>query len=181
MTLFPQIHCATVRPPGGRPEFADLVVDLTSGRQTSRERLWEAWTVDGLADGRWALVVKMSPALNDGFAGLASLWPRLLSRGPRVGAANDLPIEPGLGPAPTVGELVLDAMAEVFENQVTGMWLIAETVSGALQAMRGRLSRTKRRPATPVAVVDRPASAADIVQRAVDEEAHRRFRFALIG
>lgn len=147
---FRQIHCATVRPPGGRTELADLVVDLTSGRLTSREQLWEAWTVDGLADGRWALVVKMSPALNDGSAGLASWWPRLFSRGPHLAVVDDLPVEPSLGPAPSAGELVLDALTELFENQVTGMWLAAATASGALQAVRGRLFGSKRDSAASV-------------------------------
>lgn len=146
-----QIHCATVRAPGGRLEFADLVADLTVGRLNSRERLWEAWTVDGLAGGRWALVVKMSPALNDGSAGVASLWPRLLSSGPHVGVADNLPIEPSLGPAPSVGELVIDAVTEIIEHQVTGMWLIAETVSGVLQAAHSRLFGTKRDRTAPAA------------------------------
>ena len=80
----PQIHCVTVRAPGGRRELADLIADLSTGQQESRNRLWEAWTIDGLAGGRWALAVKMSPALNDGAAGAASLWPRLLSTGPHA-------------------------------------------------------------------------------------------------
>lgn len=145
------IRSATVRAPGGRAEFAQLISDLTSGQQDCRERLWEAWTVDGLSGGRWALVVRMSPALNDRFAGLASLWPRLLSRAPHLGVASDLPIEPSLGTAPSVGELVLDTVTEMVENQVTGMWLIAETVYGALQTVRGRLFGPQRDPTAPAA------------------------------
>src|SRR6201988_7306 len=72
----PQIPCATVRPPGGRREFADLIADLSTERLGSRKRLWEAWSINGLAGGRWALAVKMSPAMNDGAAGAAALWPR---------------------------------------------------------------------------------------------------------
>jgi diacylglycerol O-acyltransferase len=139
----PQIHCATVRAPGGRREFADLIADLTTGQPDCRERLWEAWSINGLAGGRWALAVKMSPALNDRAAGAASVWPRLLSTGPRADLANGLPTEPSLGSAPSVGELVTDVVTEMVENYVTGVWLIAETVSGVLHAVRGRLLGTR--------------------------------------
>ncbi|MGB8390599.1 wax ester/triacylglycerol synthase domain-containing protein [Mycobacterium sp.] len=141
----PQIHCATVRAPGGRRELADLVADLSTGRHDCRNRLWEAWSINGLAGGRWALAVKMSPALNDGAAGAASLWPRLLSTGPHVDPAHGLPTEPSLGPAPSVGELVTDVVTQIVENHVTGMWLIAEAVSGVLQAVRSRLLGTHAR------------------------------------
>jgi WS/DGAT/MGAT family acyltransferase len=148
----PQIHCATVRAPGGRRELADLIADLGTGRQDRREQLWEAWSINGLAGGRWALAVKMSPALNDGAAGAASLWPRLLTAGPHAAPANNLPIEPSLGSAPSVGELITDVVSELVENQVTGMWLIAEMVSGVLGAVSSRLLRTRERiPMTPAA------------------------------
>ena len=138
----PQIHCATVRGPGGRRELADLIADLSTGQQECGNGLWEAWTINGLAGGRWALAVKMSPALNDGAAGAASLWPRLLSTGPHADLANSLPTEPSLGPAPSVAGLMTDLVTEIVENHITGMWLIAETVSGVLQAVRGRLFGT---------------------------------------
>jgi Wax ester synthase/diacylglycerol acyltransferase catalytic domain len=96
--------------------------------------------------------VKMSPVLNDGAAGAVSLWPRLLTTGPRTDLANSLPIEPSLGSAPSVGELVTDVVTEIVENHITGVWLIAETVSGLLQAVRGRLLRTRERgPMAPAA------------------------------
>ncbi len=147
-----QIHCAPVRPPGGLREFADLIADLSTRRLDCRKRLWEAWSIDGLKDGRLALAVKMSPALNDGAAGAASVWPRLLTTGPRADSANSLPTEPSLGPAPSLGELVSDVVTEIVENQVTGVWLIAEGVSGLLQAVRGRLLRAREGgPMTPAA------------------------------
>jgi diacylglycerol O-acyltransferase len=108
----PQIHSATVRAPGGERELADLVTNLITGQQQRRNRLWEAWSINGLAGGRWALAVKMSPALNDGAAGTASLWPRLLSAGPRTESANSLPTEASLGPSPSVAGLMTDVVTE---------------------------------------------------------------------
>ncbi|WP_407689191.1 wax ester/triacylglycerol synthase domain-containing protein [Mycobacterium sp. HUMS_1102779] len=146
-----QIHSATVRAPGGRSEFADLIATLSARIQDCPSRLWEAWSIDGLAGGRWALAVKMSPALGDGATGTASLWPRLLTAEPHASPANNLPIEPSLGSIPSTGDLITDAMTEIVENQVVGMWLIAETVSRVLQAVSGRLLRRRvGDPETPV-------------------------------
>lgn len=138
---FPQLHCATVRPPGGRRELADLVAALTL-RPSGRDRLWEAWSIDGLAEGKWALALRTSAALDDGAAGVASFWPRLLTRGPRAESARSLPTEATLGSAPSVGELVADLVMEVVENHLTGWWLTAEAASHALQAVSGRLFGT---------------------------------------
>lgn len=138
----PQVHRATLREPGDRRELAALISELTTGRHDGNEPLWEAWSINGLAAGRWALAVKMSPALNDGTAGATSLWPRLLSTEPQADPANNLPIEPSFGSKPSVGELVTDVIAEIVENQVTGAWLIAQTVSGLLQTLLVRLRGT---------------------------------------
>lgn len=148
----PQIHCATVRAPGGRREFADVIANLSAGRPARRERLWDAWSINGLAGGRWALAVRMSPALSDGPEGTASLWPRLLAKVPHADPPNAPAIEPSLGSTPSIGELATDLVTEIVENHVTGMWLIADTVSDVLQAVSSRLL-SRRLPAgmTPAA------------------------------
>ena len=130
----PQMHCATVPAPGGRREFADLIAGLTAGPLDRHKPLWEAWSINGLSGGRWALAVKMSPAISDGVAGVASVWPRILTIGPRDDSTSDLPAEPSLGKEPSIGELVTDTMPEIVENHVTGVWLIAGAVSGVLRA-----------------------------------------------
>ena len=135
----PQLHSATIHAPGGPREFADLIAQLSTRRQDCSKPLWEAWSINGLAGGRWALAVKISPALDDGAAGKTSMWPRLLSIGPHDDPAKNLRSEPSLGSAPSLGELVTDVVSEMVENHVTGVWLIAKTVSGALQAVCGRL------------------------------------------
>jgi diacylglycerol O-acyltransferase / wax synthase len=146
----PQIHSATVPAPGGQRELADLVTRLSAGAQDWRRSLWEAWSIDGLAGGRWALTVKMSPVLSDGGHGAASMWKRLLTSGPN--SADDLPTEAGLGPAPSLGELVTDTLSEMVENQVTGVWLVAEAVTGALLAVRRRLRAADEPTVDPDAV-----------------------------
>jgi WS/DGAT/MGAT family acyltransferase len=138
-----QIHGTTVRAPGGQREFAELIAQLSTERLRGHDRLWEAWSINGLAGGRWALAVKMSPALNDGAGGTTSVWPRLLTTAPNADPAGNLPAEPSLGSTPSVGELIADVVTEIVEAHVTGMWLIAETVSGVLQAVSDRLLRRR--------------------------------------
>lgn len=133
----PQIDSATVPAPGGRRELADLVAELSAKRQTSPRPLWEAWTIDGLASGRWALAVKMSPVLADGGHGLTSMWRRLTTVEPN--GDNRLPTEAGLGPTPSTGELLTDWLAEVIEGHVTGVWMAAGAVTSGLLAVRRRL------------------------------------------
>ncbi|RAU96606.1 diacylglycerol O-acyltransferase [Mycobacterium colombiense] len=167
----PQIHRATVRAPGGRREFADLIANVSTRRQNCRNRLWEAWSINGLAGGRWALAVKMSPLLNDGAGGLASLWPRLLTALPRADATTNLPAEPSLGPAPSVGEVVTDVVAEIAENHLTGAWLIADAMSNVLRAVSGRLSGTAARDSmTPTA----PAMSGPVPRTVFDAPLTRR-------
>ncbi|MGY4653825.1 wax ester/triacylglycerol synthase domain-containing protein [Mycobacterium sp. URHB0021] len=134
----PYIHSATAAAPGGERELADLVVQLSAGPQDWRQSLWEAWSIDGLAGGRWALAVKMSPVLGDGDDSTASLWQRLLTSGPDDPAGN-LPAEAGLGRAPSLSGIVTDTVSEIVENQILGAWLAAEAVRGVLQSVRSRL------------------------------------------
>ena len=135
----PQIHSARVFTPGGHRELADLVTQLSAGPHDWRRSLWEAWSINGLAGGRWALAVKMSPVLSDGGHGLAPMWERLLTSGSTVDSAATRPAEAGLGPAPSLGELVTDTVSEAVKNHIAGVWLVAESVTGALLALRHQL------------------------------------------
>src|SRR6185295_7012777 len=167
-----QIHSATVPAPGGRREFAELIAWLTTGALDRHKPLWEAWSIDGLEGGRWALAVKVSPAVSDGVAGAASIWPRLVTTGPRDDPTSNLPPEPSLGTPPSIGELVTDTATEFLENYVTGVWLIATAVPGVLRAAGRRLRGMGRtRPAAASGGVDERAGAAHRLQRAADRAA----------
>ncbi|ULE34006.1 wax ester/triacylglycerol synthase domain-containing protein [Mycobacterium sp. IDR2000157661] len=143
----PQIHGATVRAPGGRRELAELVMQLSAGMQDWRRSLWQAWSIDGLAGGRWALAVKMSPVLCDDGYGLAALWQQLITSEPISEYLS--PPEAGLGPGPSRAALVADTLAEVIENQVIGAWLVAEAAAGAVVALRRQLYDAADPPVAP--------------------------------
>jgi diacylglycerol O-acyltransferase len=143
----PQIHAATVPAPGGQRELADLVAQLSAGPHDRRGSLWEAWSIDGLAGARWALAVRMSPVLTDGGHGAASMWAHLLTSEPD--SARDLPMEADPRPAPSLRELVTDTLSEMVENQLTGVWVVAEAVTGVLLAARRRLGGMDLPPIDP--------------------------------
>jgi diacylglycerol O-acyltransferase / wax synthase len=60
---------AALPSPGGMRELGDFAADVTS-RQLHRDRpLWEMWIVEGLEDGKIALVTKMHHSTIDGVSG----------------------------------------------------------------------------------------------------------------
>lgn len=139
-----QIRAATVAAPGGPRELAELVTKLSAGVQNWRRSLWEAWTIDGLAAGRWALAVKMSPVLGEDGDGVTAVWQRLITT---ASDPDDTALsEDGPGPAPSLAELVTDAVFEMIENQITGAWVAAEAVTSGLLAVRRRLSNAEEAP-----------------------------------
>jgi diacylglycerol O-acyltransferase / wax synthase len=141
-----QIHRAAVPAPGGPREFADLVAQLSAGRPRGRQPLWEAWSIEGLTGGRWALAVKTAAVLSEQGDAATSIWPRLLTSDPHDAPPDKLPTEPSLGSSPSLGELVTDVVTEILQNQVTGVWLVGR----ALLGLHRRLRRTEEAdPVTP--------------------------------
>ena len=71
----------TVADPGGERELAAVVADV-AGRALPRNRpLWEIVVVEGLADGRLAVVAKIHHAVADGAATVALLQAALEAHG----------------------------------------------------------------------------------------------------
>ncbi|MGA5464458.1 wax ester/triacylglycerol synthase domain-containing protein [Mycobacterium sp. NPDC050041] len=134
------IHRTTVPAPGGVRELAELTTALSGAPQHRRRPLWEAWTIDGLAGGRWAVAVRMSPVLAEGGLGVTALWDTLLTGTP---AADDVVAQVEVGSTPTKAALVADMISEMVENQITGAWMAADTVAGAVHSVRDRLREAR--------------------------------------
>jgi WS/DGAT/MGAT family acyltransferase len=61
-------HTALPRP--GAPEQLNELVGRLMSQQLDRDRsLWDTWIVEGLADGRWALINRVHHCMVDGIAG----------------------------------------------------------------------------------------------------------------
>jgi diacylglycerol O-acyltransferase / wax synthase len=149
-----QIHRATLQAPGGPRELADLIAHLSAGSRHQREMLWEAWSIDGLSGGRWALAVRLSPVLSERGVGAAAIWSRLLRSDPHHDDSGDQPRQPS-PVIPAVGELVAEVISELLEFQFKGLYLVAETVAGLLQVVRrqlGGMNPVDERDSVPPAV-----------------------------
>jgi diacylglycerol O-acyltransferase len=64
--LASHVRHATLPQPGGEQQLCDWLGDYWSHRLDRHRPLWEVVVVDGLEDGRWALVTKTHHAMVDG-------------------------------------------------------------------------------------------------------------------
>src|SRR5437764_7707241 len=71
--------------PGGDGALCRLVARLMSQRLDRDRPLWECWVVEGLADGRWAVVSKVHHCMVDGVGG-TNLYNAIYDHSPEPGA-----------------------------------------------------------------------------------------------
>src|SRR3954471_17111860 len=63
------VRHVTVSAPGGDDLLRDLVARVVEQPLDMARPLWEVWLVDGLEDGRWAIIAKVHHCMVDGVAG----------------------------------------------------------------------------------------------------------------
>ncbi|MFD9890062.1 wax ester/triacylglycerol synthase family O-acyltransferase [Amycolatopsis sp. NPDC059027] len=109
------IHRVAVPAPGDQDALCELVALLMAERLDRARPLWEAWVVEGLADGRWAILSKIHHCLADGVSG-ATLLETLLTGSPRgVPVPSELP-DSGVFP------LLLDAVRDMARGPADLLW-----------------------------------------------------------
>lgn len=115
-----------VLPPPGDAAALDALVGRIMSPVLLRDRpLWELWIVEGLADGRWAMVSKVHHAIVDGIAGV-DLVTTILSRSPEAPLPAAGSFHPGVQPSGM--RLVLDAWEGLAADAAT----LARGAGGAL-------------------------------------------------
>ncbi len=103
------VRRTAVPSPGGLLELADLAADIASRQLDRSKPLWEIWVVEGIEDGRIAVIAKMHHSTVDGMSGAA-----LLS------VLFDLEVDPGPEPEPpeVVGDTHIPSNAELISEAI---------------------------------------------------------------
>jgi diacylglycerol O-acyltransferase / wax synthase len=152
------LHRVHLGPPGDDRSLADVVGDVASKPLPRDRPLWEVWFIEGLAEGRVALLAKMHHATVDGIEGVAVMG-RLFDVRVSEPAATGR-VAPGPGgdwqPQHPPGRL------ELLRRGLSGRFGDSLEVARLLPATAGRLAATlwqarTRRDSGPGAV--RPFSA----------------------
>ncbi len=130
-------HAALPRP-GGVEELKKLTARITT-RVLDRSRpLWELWVIEGLEEGRFAMVSKIHHCMVDGAAG-AELARILHSPAPVSEIQEPRPYVPR--PSPTDGELLLDAasrFAEIPWKALRGLGVVGERGAPGWEGLEAR-------------------------------------------
>jgi WS/DGAT/MGAT family acyltransferase len=92
------IRRAAVPEPGGPEEIGRLAADMLERPLDRRRPLWEMLVVEGVAEGRIAVIAKLHHAMMDGVAGMQHMA-SLLTREPDAPPPEDRPLPP-TPPAP---------------------------------------------------------------------------------
>ncbi len=150
----------TVPAPGDMRAVLDLILELTKDPLDRSLPLWDAWHIEGLADGRTALVLRTHHAVVDGVGGM-EVNEALFDRVP-------VPVDFSLSPSDIQGEpeagVVTRALREVpdrLAREVVATTRIVKATSRMLATvhLRTRLRRMASAALSPIgiATVNRPA------------------------
>jgi diacylglycerol O-acyltransferase len=140
------VRGVTLPAPGGRRELDEAIGKIASVPLDRRRPLWEMYFVDGLADGRIAVVNKIHHALADGVAAA-----NLLALGMDLQTDADADRDYEADPAPTKGRLLRSAFRDQLRLLARMPSTIMYTVAGINRVRRSgrKLSPELTRPFTP--------------------------------
>ncbi|WP_167107747.1 wax ester/triacylglycerol synthase family O-acyltransferase [Mycobacterium sp. DL592] len=135
-----------VAQPGGRRELDEAIGQIASTPLDRTRPLWEMYFVEGLANGRIAVVGKIHHALADGVAS-----GNLMARGMDLQEGPDPDQDYRTDPAPTRGELIRSAFADHMRQIARVPATVKYTADGLARVRRSarKLSPELTMPFTP--------------------------------
>lgn len=151
--------------PGGVAELSELCGRINSTPLDRTRPLWEIWIIEGLADGKVAILAKVHHALTDGVAG-ATLLANMFSLSPELPKV-ELTAQAKRAPQtlPTGLELLRDAVVDRF-NASKQIGRIFQRTSQALQTIQShRKDGEHATGATPLLDVPRTVFNAPITAK----------------
>lgn len=104
------VRHSALPPPGDGEALESLVGRLMSQELDRHRPLWELWMIEGLADGRWALIAKVHHCMVDGISG-TDLMAQLLDTDPKAATGPTQAWTPR--PEPSDLQLTLDAFGRM--------------------------------------------------------------------
>jgi WS/DGAT/MGAT family acyltransferase len=156
--------------PGGDHELAVLMARVMSQRLDRARPLWEYWLVEGLSDGRWAMISKVHHCMVDGVSG-TDLYRVVLDLGPEPGPA--VPDDWHPGPEPSTARLAGLAIGDLAALPWRTTRALARTARSP--AALGQLVRTTARGTAALATALVPTRASSLTGPL---SAERRYAFA---
>jgi diacylglycerol O-acyltransferase len=119
--------------PGSDEQLCTLVGRVMSQKLDRAKPLWEAWIVEGLMGGRWAILSKTHHCLVDGVAG-SDLLSVVLDSEPEAEHPPSVPWEPER--RPTGFSLAMESLADGFRKPREGFRAARRATISPLRALR---------------------------------------------
>lgn len=137
------LHCVRLAKPGTMRELTTLIGELHGQPLDRRRPLWDAWVVQGLADGRLVVLIKFSHAITDGVGAVTSMLPELMT----VDAHAEFAAAPEHARAtmPLAAARVWDAIDEVASNAAVGIRIAGRLGPVAVKSVVGTALGSVRR------------------------------------
>jgi diacylglycerol O-acyltransferase len=147
MDLSQHIHRAALPHPGDDEALFRFAADVMERRLDRERPLWECWIIEGLADGRWAMLTKIHHCIADGIATM-----HILSGLSDEGEGETFATEIRAAKEPPSERFRLPTVSLNPLNWASGMWQLATSAtSAATLAVEGAIEITGGllRPAAP--------------------------------
>jgi WS/DGAT/MGAT family acyltransferase len=119
-------------PPGAADQLAEQVARIVGRPMDRSHPLWEVYVMEGLADGRWALLTKTHHSTIDGASGVLML--NMLTDTEPHPRQHLEPVAWEGEPVPGNGDLLRLTAAHLAQNPVKGMRLQLKVVRGLAEA-----------------------------------------------
>jgi len=143
LQLLYHVRHTAVPAPGGVEELRNLAGRVLGQRLDLSRPLWEMWLVEGLEQGRWAIISKVHHCMVDGVGGsdlMTGLFDLGPGTGPPRGRRTVIPL-PEAEPEPSRSALVLSGITGTTIEQVRQVARLPRVVRHSTRATTGRFLR----------------------------------------
>ncbi|HYO02949.1 MAG TPA: wax ester/triacylglycerol synthase family O-acyltransferase [Mycobacterium sp.] len=162
------VRRTAVTSPGDEPALFRVVADLMERRLDRTRPLWECWVIDGVADGKWAMLTKIHHCIADGISA-GSILTQMCDgenaetfasdiRGSKTAVARRAGFGiPSLNPLNWVADswkLSLSAARAAYRVTAGAAEIAAGIVSPAAPSLTGPVSDLRRYSAARVSLAD---------------------------